>query len=163
MNQFFQFGTFPDKLKIAKMIPLFEKGNPELPSGYRTISLLSIFSKIFEKLMYNRFYSFLEMHNALYSLQFGLQVNHSIDDALVSFREAVRYTLNSKRFGCGIFIDLQKASDTANDSILLSKLEHYGVCGYTLEWFTPYLFDRKQYVSTYGSNSDLCTVDFGVP
>ena len=52
MNQSFQSGIFPDKLKIAKVISIFKKGNPELPSKYRPISLLPIFSKLFEKVMY---------------------------------------------------------------------------------------------------------------
>ena len=124
VNQSFQSGVFPDKLKIAKVISIFKKGNPELPSNYRPISLLPIFSKIFEKLMYKRFYRFLEIHKVLYSLQFGFQENHSIDHALVSLTEAVRNALDNKRLGCGIFIDLQKAFDTVNHRILLSKLEH---------------------------------------
>ena len=100
------------------MITLFKKGNPELPSNYRPISLLPIFSKVFEKLMYRRLYKFLELNNTLYSLQFGFQENHSIDHALVSLTEAVRNTLDNKRFGCGIFIDLQKAFDTVNHKVL---------------------------------------------
>ena len=163
VNQSFQSGIFPDKLKIAKVISLFKKGNAELPSNYRPISLLSIFSKIFEKLMYRRLYRFLEIHNILYSLQFGFQENHSIDHALVSLTEAIRNTLDNKGFGCGIFIDLQKAFDTVNHKILLSKLEHYGIRGCALQWFRSYLCDRKQYVSVNGSNSDLLSVTCGVP
>ena len=163
VNQSFQSGIFPDKLKIAKVISLFKKGNPELPSNYRPISLLPIFSKIFEKLMYKRLCRFLEIHNALYSLQFGFQENHSIDHALVSLTEAVRNTLDNRRFGCGIFIDLQKAFDTVNHKILLLKLEHYGIRGCALEWFRSYLSERKQYVSVNGSNSNLLSITCGVP
>ena len=163
MNQSLLSGTFPDKLKIAKVITLFKKGNPELPSNYRPISLLSIFSKIFEKLMYKRLYKFLEIHNILYSLQFGFQENHCIDHALVSLTEAIRDTLDDKRFGCCIFIDLQKAFDTVNHKILLAKFEHYGVRGCALEWFRSYLCDRKQYVSVKGGNSNLLSVTCGVP
>ena len=158
-----QSGIFPDKLKIAKVISIFKKGNPELPSNYRPISLLPIFSKLFEKVMYKRLHRFLEIHKVLYSLQFGFQENHSIDHALVSLTEAVRSTLDNKRLGCGIFIDLQKAFDTVNHRILLSKLEHYGIRGCALEWFRSYLSDRKQYVSVNGSNSNLLSVTCGVP
>ena len=62
--------------------------------------------------MYKRLYRFLEVHKALYSLQFGFQENHSIDHALVSWTEAVRNIIDNKRFVCGIFIDLQNAFDT---------------------------------------------------
>ena len=163
INHSFQSGIYPDTFKIAKVISLFKKGNPELPSNYRPNSILSIFSKIFEKLMYKRLYSFLEVHNILYSLQFGFQENHSIDHALVSLTESVKNTLDNKRLGCGIFIDLQRAFDTVNHKILLSKLEHYGICGCALEWFRSYLSDRKQYVSVNGKSSSLLTVSCGVP
>ena len=163
VNQSFQSGIFPDKLKIAKVISLFKKGNLELPSNYRPISLLPVFSKIFEKLMYRRLYKFLEIHKVLYSLQFGFQENHSIDHALVSLTEAIRNTLDYKRLGCGIFIDLQKAFDTVNHRILLSNMEHYGIRGCALEWFKSYLSNRKQYVSVNGSNSNLLPINYGVP
>ena len=100
--------------------------------------------------MYKRLYSFLEVHNILYSLQFGFQENNSIDYALVSLTESVKNTFDNKRLGCGIFIDLQRAFDTVNHKILLSKLEHYGVHGCALEWFRSYLSDRKKYVSVNG-------------
>ncbi len=77
--------------------------------------------------MYKRLYKFLDLNKILYSLQFGFQENHSIDHAHVSLTEAIRNTLDNKKLGCGIFIDLQKAFDTVNHRILLSKLEHYGV------------------------------------
>ena len=86
----------------------------------------AVFSKIFEKLVYKRFYRFLEMHKVLYSLQFGFQENRSIDYALVRLTETVRDTIDIKKFGCGVYIDLQKAVDTA------------------LEWFKSHHFERKQ-------------------
>ena len=110
---------------------------------------------MFEKIMYRRLYRFLAEHNVLYSLQFGFQEQHSIDHALVSLTEAIRNTLDNKKFGCGIFIVLQKAPDTVNLEILLSKLGHSGVRGCALEWLRYHLSDRKQYVSVNGSNSNL--------
>ena len=69
----------------------------------------------------------------------------------------------NKKFGCGIFIDLQKAFDTANHQISLSKVEHYGVKGCALNWFRSNLSDRQQYVSTNGSSSSMVKITCGVP
>ena len=163
INQSFQTGVFPEKLKIAKVITIFKKGDYHQTSNYRPISLLSIFSKIFERAMYKRLFKFLQHHKILYNLQFGFQEHHSIDHALISLTETIRKSLDNKRFGCGIFIELQKAFDTVNHQILLSKMEHYGVRGCALDWFKSYLSDRKQYVSINGSNSGLLKIFCGVP
>ena len=66
-------------------------------------------------------------------------------------------------FGCGVFIDLQKAFDTVNHSILLQKVEHYGIRGTALNWFTSYLSERQQYVSVNGNTSDQLEISCGVP
>ena len=163
INKSFQSGIFPDKMKLAKVIPLFKKGCLLTASNYRPISLLSVFSKITEEVMYERLYKFLEKHEILYTLQFGFRASHSINHALVSLTEAIKNSLDNRKFGCGIFIDLQKAFDTVNHDILLMKLEHYGIRGAAQKWFQSYLSDRKQYVSINGSNSSYLNVTCGVP
>ena len=163
INESFQSGIFPDKMKLAKVIPLFKKDCPLTASNYRPISLLSVFSKIIEKVMYERLYKFLEKHEILYSLQFGFRASHSINHALVSLTEAIKNSLDNRKFGCGIFIDLQKAFDTVNHDILLTKLDHYGIRGTVFDWFKSYLSGRKQYVSVNGSNSSYLDVTCGVP
>ena len=163
INESFQTGVFPTKMKQAKVIPLFKKGCSVTSSNYRPISLLSVFSKIIEKLMYKRLYNFLELHEVLYNLQFGFRASHSIDHALISLTESIKNTLDNKKYGCGIFIDLQKAFDTVNHQILLSKLEHYGIRGTALAWFSSYLCNRSQYVSVNGHNSNCLNITCGVP
>ena len=163
INESFETSTFPDTLKIAKVIPVFKKGLSTKTSNYRPISLLSIFSKIFEKVMYQRLYKFLEVGELLFDMQFGFRSGHSTDHALVSLTESIKASLDKNRFGCGIFIDLQKAFDTVNHDILLKKLEHYGIRGIALNWFESYLRNRKQFVSVNGHSSSTCDITCGVP
>jgi len=72
-NLSFSSGQVPQSLKIAKVIPLYKKGGKDIPGNYRPISLLSIFDKILEKLMFNRIYSFLVQNDILYKYQFGFR------------------------------------------------------------------------------------------
>ena len=65
----------------------------------------------------------------------------------------IEVSIDSRKFGCGIFIDLRKAFDTVNHDILLNKLEHYRVRDTMLKWFKSYLIDHKQYVSFNGASS----------
>ena len=163
INNSFSSGVFPDMMKLAKVIPLYKKDSPEVASSYRPISLLSVFSKIFEKLMHSRLYKFFEKCDILHSLQFGFRSKHSTLHALISMTESIKKTIDDGVYGCGVFIDLQKAFDTVNHSILLKKLEHYGVRGTALSWFSSYLSERKQYVSLNGHTSNHLKILCGVP
>ena len=113
--------------------------------------------------MYQRLYRFLETCELLLNLQFGFRSSHSTDRAVVSLTESIKSSLDHNRLGCGIFIDLQKAFDTVNHDILLRKMEHYGMRGISLQWFTSYLNDRKQFVSVNGHSSSTCNITCGVP
>ena len=156
-------GVYPDIFKIAKAIPIFKKGSQLCTSNYRPISLLSNLNKILEKLMFNRMYEFLEKYKCIYKLQFGFRKKHSTNHALIEITENIRKALDNNKFACGIFIDLQKAFDTVNHSILTNKLNHYGIRGIANNWFKSYLKNRSQYVSIQGSDSDLSSVKHGVP
>ena len=162
-NLSFKNGIFPDKNKIAKVIPVHKKGLTDDVNNYRPISLLSTFSKIMEKLMAIRLTTYLDLHSIIYPNQFGFRSGHSTAHSIISITENIRNSLDNKKYGCGIFIDLKKAFDTVNHKILLKKLEHYGIQGKTLNWFESYLFERKQYVSLNGINSETKNVTCGVP
>ena len=114
--------------------------------------------------MHKRLYNFLEGNDILHSLQFRFrEKKHSTQHTLISMTETIRKTIDNGNFGCGIFIDLKKAFDTVNYSILLRKLEHYGIRGIPLQLFHSCLSNRKQYVSVNGFSSDELIIIHGVP
>ena len=156
-------GIQPEKLKLAHAIPIFKKGSRLLVSNYRPISLLSNLNKLLEKIMHTRIYSFLEKYELLYSLQFGFRTQYSTTHALIHMTETIRAALDSGQVTCGIFVDFQKAFDTVNHEILLSKLEHYGFRGVINDWFRSYLTDRKQKVVINGFESQNKIMNHGVP
>ena len=113
--------------------------------------------------MFNRIEYFLEEHNSIYELQFGFRNFFLTNHALLSIVESIRTNLDNKSFSCGVFVDLEKAFDTVNHTILLSKLSHYGIRGTSLEWFRSYLTNRKQCTTTNGFESNYLSINCGVP
>ena len=162
-NNSFITGKYPDVLKISKVIPIHKKDSKLDVSNYRPISLLSNINKIIEKLMFERLYTFLEMHNCIYELQFGFRQKHSTNHALLSMTQEIRESIDKGSLAIGVFVDFQKAFDTVNHEILLRKMSHYGVRGVTNNWFQSYLTNRKQFVTIDGFNSDLKCIKHGVP
>ena len=156
-------GIFPQKIKCAKVIPIFKKGSPHLLSNYRPISIFPAFSKILEHLVYNRLYKFLTKHKVLSKSQFGFRNNHSTEHAIINLVDTLIGHLKQKSHPVGIFMDLSKAFDTLNHAILLQKLNHYGIRGTALSWFKSYLSDRSQYTTIMSSNSTVRELTCGVP
>ena len=156
-------GTYPDAMKLAKIIPFHKGGSRYMVSNYRPISLLPIFSKIFEKLMYNRLIEFINKNNLLISNQFGFQKNKSTEMAVNAITNNIINSFENKETAFGIFLDFSKAFDTVNHEIIIKKLEYYGIRGKPLNWFKSYLLDRQQATEI---NDTLSNIDFircGVP
>ena len=147
INLPFDTGEFPNCLKLAKVIPVYKKGDQQECNNYRPISLLSNISKLIEKLLYNRLYKFLNQNKCLFNYQFGFWNHHSTNHELISITEKIRNALAEGKFACGVFLDFQKAFDTVNHKILISKLEHYGIRGLPLHLFQNYLKKRTQFVN----------------
>ena len=162
-NVSFSTGQMPDVWKVAKVIPIFKSGDKHISDNYRPISLLSCFEKILERLLAKRVTSFLKKHKILYKLQFGFREGHSTTHALLELLEKIYANLDTNNSCIGIFLDLSKAFDTIDHSILLHKLQHYGFRGKILDWFSSYLTNRMQYTSLNGKNSSLGHICKGVP
>ena len=160
---FFSLGVVPDSFKTARVLPVFKKGSETSPNNYRPISLLSIFNRILERLMHKRLINFIDKYNILFNKQFGFRSGHSTDHAILCVLDKIQSAVESGLFSCGVFLDLSKAFDTVNHSILLDKLEHYGIRGIAKEWFSSYLRNRKQFVSINNTCSDYLDITCGVP
>ena len=138
-------GVFPSVLKTAKVVPVFKKYLKSDYSNYRPISLLSNIEKMLEKLMYRRLYTFLNNFNIIYNLQFGFRQQYATSHALINITENIRKALDDGNIGCGVFVDLQKVFDTVDHQILLAKLNHYGICGVSNDWFKSCLIVISMY------------------
>lgn len=158
-----QTGIFPEKLKQAKVTPIHKADDKRLINNYRPISVLPLFSKVLEKLMYSRLITFIEKHKILTDNQYGFREKHSTYMALINMVDQISDEMDKKKFSIGIFLDLSKAFDTIDHQILLQKLEIYGVRGITLKWFTSYLTNRKQCVSVNNEYSTNAIITCGVP
>ena len=91
-NESITLGIFLDKLKCAKVIPIHKKGAHNDASNYRPTSLLFVFGKLFEKLMFKRLYEYLHSLNTFYPLQLGFRERHSTNHALISMTESIKHT-----------------------------------------------------------------------
>ena len=163
INNSFLAGIFPECLKMANITPVFKKENKQLVTNYRPISSLPFISKIFERCMANRILSFFNKFKLFSDKQFGFLKNKSTKDAICHFTESIYDALDAKNHNISIMVDLKAAFDTVNHSILLKKLERYGVRGYALDWFKSYLTDRKFRVRIGNKFSEEKTVNIGIP
>ena len=106
INLSFQQDIFPEALNTASVTPIFEKEDHQLPSNYRPISVLSVFSKLYEKCIYSRFSGFLTKYKLIFKKQFGFRNNHSTNHALISLIDQIKKYLDNDYFVCGAFIEL---------------------------------------------------------
>ena len=156
-------GTVPSNIKLARVIPIHKNDSYSDFNNYRPISILPVFSKFYEKVIYNRFVSFINKHNMLYEHQYGFRSNYSTSMAVIQLVNQISSSIDNKEFSLGIFLDLSKAFDTVNHKILLGKLEFYGIRGTALNWITSYLNNRKQFVEFNNVKSSYQTVKCGIP
>ena len=140
-------GIVPNNVKLAKVIPIYKSDCHCKFSNYRPISILPVFSKVFEKVIYDRLIYFIDKHSILYEHQYGFRSNYSTNLAIIQMVNQISSAIDNKELSVGVFLDLSKAFDAVNHKILLQKLEHYGIRGVALKWIENYLYNRKQYVA----------------
>ena len=162
---FINIGCFPSTWKLAKISPLFKKGSKQDPSNYRPISVLPTISKLLEKTVHMQLYSYLCDNNLLSQKQSGFRLNSSAVTASAMFTDKILSAMDKGELTGAVFIDLTKAFDTVNHSILLSKLCSLGVPNASLSynWFESYLSNRCQVTVCNGTKSSPETVQIGVP
>ena len=142
-NKSMAIGEFPSIMKLAEVVPLYKSKEHCLENNYRPVSLLTTISKILEKIMYNRVYSFLQATGQIYNNQYGFQANHSCEHAVGQVIGSVVKGLENHHYVACVLLDLSKAFDTIDHEILLQKLELYGIRGQSLSWFESYLSNCK--------------------
>ena len=130
---------------VAKVIPIYKTDESSLVSNYRPVSILPSIFKVLERLMYNRLYELLTENELLYENQYGFRKFHSTELALLQLFHRVINALAHHKHVIGVFMDLSKAFDTLDHTILIRKLEYYGLRGVAIQWFKNYLTNRKQY------------------
>jgi hypothetical protein len=156
--------VFPDQLKIARVTPIFKGGELTNLSHYRPISVLPVFSKILERILYNKILNHLSENKILYNNQYGFKKNNSAEHAILQLTRYIGDSFETSQYTLGIFIDLSKAFDTIDHEILYNKLEHYRITGNTLLLLKNYLTNRKQFIQIDSSlSSNILNITCGVP
>ena len=112
INQVLNNGIFPDKLNIAKVVPIFKKGDSALTTNYRPISLLPVVSKVIEKYIYNQLSLYVESNKLFSDSQYGFRPNHSTEQATLELTDRITSAMYNNDVPISIFLDLSKSFDT---------------------------------------------------
>ena len=156
-------GYFPTELKTGCITPIYKNGEKSEVNNYRPVCSLTPFSKIFERIIYNRMISFIESNNIFTSSQFGFRSGYSTESAIIQFIDKIHNGLSKRQHTVAIFMDLSKAFDVLDHQILAQKLDHYGFRGKFLDLLISFISNRNYFVSANGITSDKKTVNIGVP
>ena len=137
---------FQNRLKLAKVIPLYKKDHIKSFGNYRPISPLSSLSKVLEKIIFDQLYEYLIFNGLLFESKYGFRKQPSTKLAALELTDRIRSEIDQNKIKFSVFLDLSKAFDTLNHHILLSKLAYHGIKSTALQWLKSYLTKRQQYV-----------------
>ena len=156
-------GSIPDDLKMARIVPLYKKNSQTNVGNYRPISVLSVLSKVFEKVVFMQLSDYLSENRLLYEFQSGFRSSYSTDKCLIHLTDYIKLENDKGNFTGMVLLDLQKAFDTVDHTILLNKLKWLGADDLTVQWFRSYLTGRTQITDIGGTMSEPKGVTCGVP
>ena len=139
-------GVFPEAMKKADVVPLHKAKHHEESNNYRPMSLLLTLSKLLEKIMYKRTYSFLESSGQIYKSQYGFRTARSCENAICELVSEIIKGKHDGMYTLAVFLDLSKAFDSLEHDVLLKKLHKYGIRGVAYNWFESYLNGRQMRV-----------------
>ena len=162
INQSLNSGIFPDKLKVAKVTPIFKKGDKQIITNYRPISVLPVISKIFETVIHEQLSEYFVTNNLFSPQKYGFRKNLSTELAALELLDRLLIQLDSRKIPINFYIDLSKAFDSLRHDILLQKLLYYGITNKAL-LLESYLKNRKQFVQIGDVRSTMKQVLTGVP
>ena len=154
--------VFPSSEKCSKITPVYKSGERTIMDNYRPISVLPVISKVFERVVHNQLYDYLEANNMLSERQFGFRNRSSTQHAVTFFSDFIRTIMDKGLMTGAVFIDLRKAFDTVDHARLLSKLPICRIKNKEVSWFESYLFGRKQIVSYDRALSEIQAISCGV-
>ena len=163
INRCLDNSLFPTAEKRAMIIPIYKAGSKTHLDNYRPISILAVLSKVFERVVQQQVYDYLEQNKLLSQSQFGFRKGSSTQHAVTLLSDAIKQAMDTGMLTGTVFVDLSKAFDTVDHARLLSKLPIYGILNRELKWFESYLFNRNHFVSFHGAPSEVCSISCGVP
>ncbi|KAA3678006.1 uncharacterized protein DEA37_0008956 [Paragonimus westermani] len=153
----------PMDWKCGTITPIFKGGDRSDVSNYRPVTLLPVISKVLERLVANKLTKHLEGNNILSIAQHGFRKSHSCLSNLLLTLDDWTLAIDNGNPIHACYLDMSKAFDRVNHSILLQKLKQHGVTGKLLAWLENYLMDRVIQVRVDGALSKPVAVTSGVP
>lgn len=163
INKSLREGYVPKMMKVARVIPIFKSGDIDDFNNYRPISILPIISKIMEKVVNQQLMEYIERNKLSTSKQYGFRKKSGTSTALIDMVSNLQKNKDNRSNVGALFIDLSKAFDTVDHTILLRKLFALGVRGSSFNWFRSYLLERFQYIKIDDCTSERQPVTMGVP
>ena len=156
-------GVFPFEWKTSRVTPIYKGGAKDDANNCRPISVISVVAKVFEKMIFDQLYEYLNTNKLLTACQSGFRSLHSTLTALLEATSDWSVNIDNGHINGVVFIDLKKAFDTIDHQILLRKLKIYGIDQRSLTWFHSYLTNRTQKCRINGQLSNSVPVACGVP